>query len=411
MPAGVPASLCVRCKGYKRLCGLPRCPILERFQAQVSSLHRLASAEELSGLTPPSVVVGEHGYPTVRVYYAIPPTSEPGDARYRDAPREWASRGEPLHRIISLRASTPHAGLKARVDEPLRLYELEISPAALSTRPVDSEARLARPLKPRLRFDGLIKPVGPSEDAVRVRVTSNPSMHPALEKLYWDDVKAEKAVWTLWRAGLDVYEIERAFSLGALGTLKRRRLVPTRWAITAVDDILSRRLRRELAGRPWLDRVEAYRASYLGNRFTVILYPGAGRFEWVEVWHPRGLWSRASARPVVVRVVEDERGRASAVDGGFSAARLAVLEALARRGARADVLILREVLPDYYAPVGNWHIRETVRKAMASKPVVFQDLREAVGYALSTLSAGAEEAARASPLLRGLSTRRLTEYL
>nr|WP_256205084.1 hypothetical protein [Aeropyrum camini] len=52
-------------------------------------------------------------------------------------------------------------------------------------------------------------------------------------------------------------------------------------------------------------------------------------------------------------------------DGGFSAAKLPVLEHLYSRGRRADVIIVREVLPQYYAPVGNWHIRETVKHALS----------------------------------------------
>ncbi len=410
MPAGIPASLCVRCKGYKRLCGLPRCPILERFQAQTLAATRI-HGRELGGLTPPGVVVGEHGYPKVRVYYAIPLTRDPGEAAYREAPREWAARREPLRRIIELRASTPTAAFEASVTDPWRLYESELTPAALSVRPVDSEARLARPPVPRLRFDGVTKPVGPSAPAERIAVTGSPRLPRRLESIIWDDAKAVDAVRELYTSGVDVYTIQRAMSLGALGSLRRRRLVPTRWAITAVDDILAGILRERLKGRPWIEEVEVYRAEYLGNRFTVILHPGPGRFEWVEVWHPRGLWTSSARDPMVWRVAEDDRGRATVVDGGFSAARTAVLEALARRGRRADVVIIREITPAYYAPVGNWHIRETVRMAMERDPLRMNSLEEAVAYALSLLEADPRKVAAKSPILRGVRQARITDYM
>lgn len=410
MPAGIPAALCVRCKGYKRLCGLPRCPILERFQAQARAAVAIRG-RELGGLTPPGVVVGEHGYPRVRVYYAIPPTRDPGDAAYREAPREWAARREPLGRIIELRASTPTAALEAPVSDPWRLYELELTPAALSERPVDSEARLSKPPVPRLRFDGVTKPVGPTAPAERVAVTGSPRLPRKLESIIWDDVKAAEAVRELYSSGVDVYTIQRAMSLGALGSLRRRRLVPTRWAITAVDDIIAGALRGRLKGEPWIDGVEVYRAEYLGNRFTIILYPGPGRFEWVEAWHPRGLWTRVASEPTVWRVSEDDRGRATAVDGGFSAARTAVLEALARRGRRADVVIIREITPAYYAPVGNWHIREAVRMAMERDPLRMESLEEAVAYALSLLEVNPAKVAARSPVLRGVRQARITDYM
>ena len=410
MPSGIPAWLCVRCKGYKRLCGLPRCPILERFQAQARAAV-LAGGRNVGGLTPPSAVVGESGYPRVKVYYSIAPTMDEGEAAYREAPRDWAERGETLRRIIELRSSTVAAVVEARVAEPWRLYELEAAPAAVSRRPVEGEARLARPPTPQLRFDGVTKPLGPSAPALNLRVTGTPRLEAALEKTLWDDVKAFDAVARLYESGVDLYRIQRALSLGMLGRLRGRRLVPTRWAITAVDDMLASHLRRKLRSRPWISRVELYTWEYLGNRFTVILHPGPGAFEWVEVWHPRGLWTGSTSEPTVWRVHEDPRGRASAVDGGFSAARTAVLEVLASRGVRADVVILREITKDYYAPVGNWHIREAVRKALERPPERPESFKEAVASAISRLKAGAQAAARASPVLRGARQARLTDFM
>jgi len=173
----------------------------------------------------------------------------------------------------------------------------------------------------------------------------------------------------LYRAGVDVYTIQRLLSLGFLGRRLRRRLVPTRWSITAVDDIISRALRRELRGKPEVQDVRVYYNEYLGNRFLVVVKPGPGGFEWIEVWQPRSIWVKEAAEPIVWRVEENALGEATAVDGGFSAARLAVLEALAREGRRADVVIVREITPEYYAPLGNWHVRETVRRAMGLKPL------------------------------------------
>ena len=214
----------------------------------------------------------------------------------------------------------------------------------------------------------------------------------------------------LYRAGVDVYRLQRALSLGALGRLRARRLVPTRWAITAVDDMLAGHLRERLRDKPWIDGVEVYTADYLGNRFTIILHPGPGSFEWIEVWHPRGLWTESSPEPLVWRVTETPRGEVSEPDGGFSAARTAVLEALEARGRRADVIIVREITPSYYAPVGNWHIRETVRMALAGKPLRYDSLDGALNYALSRLQAGAERVKRSSPTFRGFRQARLTDY-
>ena len=361
-------ELCARCKGYKRLCGLPRCPILEAFRAQVSAATRIQGTL-LDGSTPPGLLVGEHGYPRVRVYYMVPPGIHGEEARYYEAPVEWAHRGEPLARIIQLRASLVSASLRADVGDPYRLYETEIGLAAISEKPVDSEVRLAKPPSPRLAFDGVSKPRGPSAPAEEIRVQGDPRPPRPLEKAVFEDAPAVDMAWELYRKGVAVYDIQRAMSLGFLGRRRARRIVPTRWAITAVDEILSRRLRETLQGADTIGEVEVYRGEYLGNRFTIVLLPGPGTLEWIEAWQPMTVWTRTARRTVVWRVEEDPLGRKTAEDGGFSAAKLPVLEHLAGRRRTADVVILREITPSYYAPVGNWHIRETVRRALERGPI------------------------------------------
>ena len=382
----IPPELCARCKGYKLLCGLPRCPIIARLQSQALSLSRLRGGREVEGDTPPSALVGERGYPSVKVYFMIPPGERGERAAYYEDPAGWASRGTPLDVILKLRSGLVSAALGVDARKPHEnLYQSELGPASLSERPVDSEAVLSRPPTPRLSFNGYTKPIGPTAPAERIEVQGSPKLHPRLESLIWDDVKAETAVKELADAGVDVYKIHRAMSLGFLGRLRSRRLVPTRWAITAVDEALSRYWREKLRDKPWLDRVEVYTAEYLGNIFTIILLPGAGRMEWIEAWHPKGLWTGSTSKPVFWRVEEDALGRKTEEDGGFSAAKEAVLRRLVLRGRRADVVIIREILPSYYAPVGNWHIRETVAKALESGPIMVNPGKDELGGVVSNI--------------------------
>ncbi len=407
----IPASLCIRCKGYKKLCGLPRCPILERFRAQVRAASRI-KGRELEGYTPPTAIVGEEGYPKVRVFYMLPPSEPRERAWYFDAPREWAIRGESLDSIVQLRSSLVAAGLRVDVRNPFELYEKEISLAAVSEKPVASEAILRKPPIPRLKFDDVLKPVGPSSPAERVVVTENPRVPRPLEKLIWDDLLAAEGVVELYRRGLDVYNIQKALSLGLLGKSRNRRIVPTRWAITAVDDMVSNMLRSRVRHYKWLNHVEVRVWEHLGNKYVIVLMPGGGWFEWIEIWHPRSLWTRREVRPIVWRVTENPMGRVSDVDGGYSAARLAVLEYLDRIRRSADVVILREIMPSYYAPVGNWQIREGVRLAFSKgKPLVFDDVREALDYALNLLLVDPREIKAKSPILRGVKQTRITDFL
>ncbi|MFB6077089.1 MAG: hypothetical protein ABEK12_03090, partial [Candidatus Nanohaloarchaea archaeon] len=64
--------------------------------------------------------------------------------------------------------------------------------------------------------------------------------------------------------------------------------------------------------------------------------------------------------------------------GGYYAARLGPLEYLDDIGRQAKVLIIREVTDDYWAPLGVWVVRETVRGAFGSDYGVVEDVTTAL---------------------------------
>ncbi|MEB3780450.1 MAG: Nre family DNA repair protein [Desulfurococcales archaeon] len=364
----IPPELCARCKGYKKLCGLPTCPILDRFRSQIHAANKIRDSV-IEGESPPSILVGERGYPRVRVYYLIPPGYRGEEARYHEAPVEWTLRREPLQGIIRLRSELVSAYKRVEVNDPWKLYEDEISISAISERPVDSEAHLARPPSPRLSFNGLTKPLGPSAPVMKLRISSNPAIPRVIERAIWDDAKTTTSLIDLYTRGIDVYTLQKMLSAGLLGRIRRRRVVPTRWAITAVDDTISKYLRERIRDFKEASDVKVYYSEYLGNRFLIILMPGHGSVEWIEAWHPFTVWTRGARRVLYWRIYEDPLGRANGMDGGFSAARISVLEHLARSRVKGDVVIIREILPSYYAPVGNWHIRESVKRALSLPPI------------------------------------------
>lgn len=409
----IPPSLCARCKGYKKLCGLPTCPILERFRVHASTASRI-DGDDVEGDTPPSVIVGEHGYPKVPVLYHIPPGIHGEEAAARDAPKQWASERLPLRRIIEYRSSLLAALTRVPATRPDILYEKEISIAAVSEKPVDSEAELARRPTPSLRFDGLLAPLGPSAPSRRIEVASNPRPPRPLEKRIWDDARSTEAVVELYMNGLDVYQIIPALSLGLLGRIRSRRLVPTRWAITAVDQTISNWLIHRVRSLDTIDRYEVYHGGYLGNYFTVILAPHSFAAELIEVWYPLTPWTGHARKPVIYRIEETTTLRMNVMDGGYLAVRLPLAEHMYRRRRQAAAIVIREITREYYAPVGNWHIRETMRRTLSQKPLAVTDsLEEALRIAAGKLrSREAREALTTSPLARRLrATRSLDAYL
>lgn len=86
----IPAELCVRCKGAKFLCGLTSCPILERFRAVTNAASKVRlDVGLLQGSTPPSVIVGEKGYPKVSLSFNVAPEVVGEQARLYEDPAGW----------------------------------------------------------------------------------------------------------------------------------------------------------------------------------------------------------------------------------------------------------------------------------------------------------------------------------
>jgi len=214
-------ELCIRCKGARNLCGLGYCPLLAGLRAKVISLQSIRGLD-VQGSTPPSIIVGEKGYPRIRLYYAVPPGIVGDEARDYDNPGQWHMRKN-LGEIIELRSRLLHIVLPTRVYNPYKLYETEIGLAIVSEKPVDTEALLKKKPIPRLVFDPLTPPRGPSAPARRVKVTGNPVIPKPIEKLIWDDIKAEEAIYRLYKNGLDFYTIVRALTIGFLGRTGQRR--------------------------------------------------------------------------------------------------------------------------------------------------------------------------------------------
>ena len=382
----IPAELCVKCKGYKYLCGLPSCPILDRFRAVTLAVSKIHNSEAIEGSTPPSVVVGERNYPKVTILYNIPPGIKGDEAKEYEDPKNWWGK-KSLNEILSLRSSMISSLLKVDVYEPFKLYEKEISLAGVSYKPVESDAiSEGKQIEAKLKFDGVLIPRGPSLEVKDIKVEENPKLSPHIEKMIFDDVKAEKAILELYQKGEDYYRIITALSLGLLGLKKNRKLVPTRWSITAVDETIGKYLLSHVRQFPEINDVEVYYSSYLGNYFHIILFPSTYRSVWVEIWHPLSLWANEL---VVSDLSENYWGEYDFLDGGYMASRLAVLEKLFEWKRQAGVIIIREITSEYYAPVGNWHIRETTRRALeGNKIATFNDLREAIKFVNSRLKAG-----------------------
>ena len=70
---------------------------------------------------------------------------------------------------------------------------------------------------------------------------------------------------TLYNNGIEISKIQKCFSVGMLG--KKRKLVPTKWSITATDDIISKSLVLQILDFGLIDSCRVFSHDHLGNMF------------------------------------------------------------------------------------------------------------------------------------------------
>jgi DNA repair protein NreA len=360
-------TMCLRCRSAQLLCGKPVCPILLKYRAFEQTLP-LVVGTELDGTSPPGVFVGRFGYPKVALGPLLSP--QHGSTELLDTPEEWVGRS--VQEVVSFRTGLVRGTTRIRVtdaERPIPLLE-EFQLLGIAGESVESEATFRRPPRGHLALSDSTPPFGPSAPIEKVRLDVR-RVDPHLDRLSSDThANARVAVAELYQRGVRVSRIQRAFSVGTLGRRGRRRLVPTRWSITAVDDLLSKQNLERIRDLPELSEVLVYRLTALDNRWVLAFLPGAYRYESIEAWYPNTMWNPNPTRIVMMGDHEGFQGRTTyaSIGGCYYAARLATSEALLRLGRQAGVVVLREVHPGEILPLGVWNVREHVRAALASPP-------------------------------------------
>jgi len=402
--------LCLLCRGGKLLCGKRSCPVLLRAQALAKTSIRITSPE-IHGSSPPGVFVGRMGYPKVYAGPMVPPVT--GETSILDMPELWFGRD--IQEIVDFRFMLVRGKTPVHVSSVDSDFIRELQELAMARAPADTEMILEKVPSMVLTLGSDIQPFGPSALLRRFQLSSNVKADRRIERAHGDrDLPAWQAVVELYEEGVLVSSIQRSFSLGMFGLGRRRRLVPTRWSITAVDSIISQHLIDKLKEFPTVDEFRVYRLSHMDNRFVAILMPEKWSFEWIEAWFPGTTWNPETAtEPAVMGDYEPYEGRTTYPDigGCYYACRLAVAEALVRERRQASALVLREIHPGYLLPVGVWFVRESVRRMLAQRPETFDSLRSALVSAAESLSIPIDRWVRASWLLRrSIFQRRMTEF-
>jgi hypothetical protein len=372
-------SLCVICKGARNLCGKTRCPIMVKLHYFNKSIP-LLSNQDIAGMSPPSVFIGRVGYPNVYAGPLVPPVRE--DTIIYDLPEQWF--GKSIDEIVGFRSMLVRGKRRVNVANIFKAGKIidATRELALADNSVDMELNLTKKPRGALFLDDDVQTFGPSAPIRDMRV-GNARYERHIEKAHYDtDLKSTNAVLELYEHGVMVTKIQKAFSVGAFGVEKNRRLVPTRWSITAVDDVISKNLCEQVKTFPEINECRVYESVYLDNVFEILMIPRKYSYESMEAWYPGTAWNPAGKTVAIFSDWEGNNGRTTyaAIGGCYYSARLATCELLVKERRQATVIVLREARPGYIMPIGVWQVRENVRNAMRQKPFHFKTLPEALQH-------------------------------
>ncbi len=349
--------------------------------------------KELDGSTPPSVFIGSWNYPKVYAGPMIAP--QHGNTTIMDRPESWIPEKKSQEEIIRYRLNLIRGKRSVKVTQLENPFIDKLRDISLSSSSIESEVEFGH--SPQgMSFSDEHTPFGPSAPLERFDI-DNARWDQDLEKVYYDgDLRAADAVVDLHQKGLPFSSIQKAFSVGAIGTKKRRRLVPTRWSITACDSTLGNRLLQKVRDYDVIERCEVREFASLNNYYAVLLLPSSWQYEWMEAF-----LRIMGNEELIFSDFENNGGKKgySRVGGCYYSCKMAVLEALEREKKQAGAIILREAYTGY-VPLGVFNVRENVRNAMLQQPLEFEDMLSALGHISTKLELPMKRFISQSDLLR-----------
>ena len=374
----------------------------------------LDKISELNTNSPPSVFVGSKlKYPLVNVGI-LSPLEKDENAWVYDDSKYWAKHNFNIKDVVNLRNNLLNSRFQSKVTDSRSANNKFVKIAqelALSSKPVDVEIELEKKIGTGVKKDRVLLPQGMAAPLKKAKIISNVKIDRKLDKVINDEIKSSEGIGYLYKNKFDEYTLSKILSIGVLGLKKDKRFVPTRWSITATDDIIGKKLFEKIKDYKWIENYEMFFGEFLGNAYLIMFFPNVWSYELFELYLPGSSWNSSNE----IKAATDFEGYggrkeyASNTAGGYYASRLPILEYLEKIKRQASVLAIRIELPSYWAALGVWVVRESVRKALAHRKLEFVEMNEIINSSkkigMIKFGFNPEKVFRKSRLLENLKTQ------
>jgi hypothetical protein len=257
------------CKGGRALCGNQRCPLLSRVEALPKIASQMKTKEFFGPST--SIFVGHVGYPSVN----IGPVGALGFKEKIDSPEQWF--GMEYNDVIEMRSLTLRSKMSQHVKSKSRIVE-DSQLLAMAETPTDVDMRFKKEPSYKFSFSDIVQPMGPSAPLDRLKIIDNVHISRKVDYIVHDDLKSAEQCYSMYQVGVDIHKVMNILSSGALGVEENQKMVPTRWSITAFDDMTAKNLLKDVRDYSEIKDFQVFESEYLGNHFVIIMMPGKWEF-------------------------------------------------------------------------------------------------------------------------------------
>ncbi len=337
-------------------------------------LGKTVKLQNFSGSTPPEIFVGKWNYPNV--YTGILAPQETGDTSIMSSPEEWHKNKLAISDIMGYRNQLIYGRTQSNIKKLETKFLSVMKEVAMTHKSIATEFHLKKPVTANKEQDDRSPLIPKSAEIEKAELQENAPVKPKVDYLVNDkETKSSIAIQELHKANIQTSTIIKILSAGILGLKKNRKLVPTRWSITAVDDTISKNKLEKIKQYQEISEYQLFHSEYLGNHYEFLLIPDSFAFEVIEISlknpFSQGVWQD-------YETIFSRKKYADSVTGAYYANRLALTEYLESIKRQGTCLVFREIKPQYYAPCGVGILRETSREAFKSKPKLFNTLDEAL---------------------------------
>jgi hypothetical protein len=344
---------------------------LDQIRTTQMQLGKAEPSRHVTAFSPPGIAIEAAKYPVLRA--GILASTDPSEyLSIYDHPESWM--GLDREAIISMRRRLYRftVPIDARAMEPSHFVEalqtiaLSVSPVAIEVETANLPPRNLYPLRGQL-------PASSQAEISSIEIVSEPEISRVAKRITELDVPASQSAWKLLDYDYSLDQVARLMSVGLLGRLDSRRLVPTRGAYKAVIDAFVSRCLIELSEKPISSTYRIGMSEIHGENFTVFAQPGKPSVDYFRIERTQKGFERDVSLEGVKNVTIDSKTSVFADHARFSA-----YQDIIKQNESAHLAVFHYARNNNNSVLGPWLVRAGVCAALESDPVILDSKENAL---------------------------------